>query len=176
MPEPAPRVTYKTPAIWPSTLPNPQADSMRIVGPGRVAITNVLGGPTRLRVHARTASMLYSFRCFFTRAQMQAFEDWYRICARDHDGEFYAQWIGGSRIVAFTEPYRYTPLGAGWALDGRVIRTRIDPSICDAYIDEVFGGILWDDGIAIDIVEADLTATDIVEDDYPLSMIERYEC
>jgi len=176
MPEPAPRVTYQSPAFWPDTLPNPQADSMRIVGPGRVARTNVLGGPTRLRVHARTASMLFSFRCFFTQAQMQAFEDWYRVCARDHDGEFYAPWIGGSRIVAFIEPYQYAPLGRGWTLSGQLIRTRVDPSICDAYMVEHFTAIYRDDGVSPDIYVADLDATDTFVNNFPLSHIDRYEC
>jgi hypothetical protein len=120
--------------------------------------------------------MQYGFACWLTPAQMQEFETWYRLVARDYDGEFYAPWIGGSRVVAFLAPYQYTALGDGYVLSGRLFRTRIDTRVCDAFIDSVFGGILRDDGIASDIVQADLAAPDRIVDDYPLELIVENEC
>lgn len=175
MPEPLPHAS-STPPMWPATLPNPQADSIIVIGPGRAERANVLTGPTRLRVRARTASMQYGFACWFTPAQMQEFETWYRLVARDHDGEFFARWIGGSRVVAFVEPYQYTPLGAGYALVGRVVRTRIDPTACDEFISAVFENLYRDDGVAPDIYRADLAAVDRYVDDFDLRLIVRNEC
>lgn len=175
MPEPLPRASAP-PSIWPMSLPDAQADSLAVLGPPRAERFDMLVGPTRLRVRARTAPMEFGFTCFLTQAQMEEFETWYRTIARDEDGEFYARWIGGSRVVAFVEPYTYEALGKGYALAGRLIRTRIDYSACDAYISAVFGAIYRDDGIAADVYRADLAASDIYKDDYDLSLIVRNEC
>jgi hypothetical protein len=178
MPEPKPlsHEVAPIPPLWPDTLPNPQADSIVITGPGRVERSNVLTGPTRLRVKARTASMSYGFTVWLTAAQMQAFEQWYVMVVRDYDGEFYARWIGGSRVVAFIEPYTYRPLGAGYELGGRVIRTRIDERLCDAYVSEIFGAVYIDDGISPDVYEAQLGASDVYVSEWDLGLIVRHEC
>jgi hypothetical protein len=175
MPEPLPRASVPPP-MWPATLPNPQADSLSVTGPPRVERFDPLAGPTRLRVRARTATMGFGFTCFFTQQQMQDFETWYTSVARDHDGEFYARWVGGSRVVAFIEPYAYRALGRGYVLDGQLVRTRIDPTACDEFISSVFGAIYRDDGLAPDIYKADLSAVDIYADDFDLGLIVRNEC
>jgi hypothetical protein len=177
MPEPRAELRSVTPPpLWPDTLPDPQGDSLRVIGPPRAEYSEMLKGPMRARVTARTAPMEFLFSIWFTQVQMQSFEDWYRICVRDHDGEFYARWIGGSRVVAFVEPYTYGALGSGYVMSGHVIRTRIDPRACDEFISAVFGAIYRDDGIAPDIYLADLAATDIYKDDYDLRLIVRNEC
>ena len=176
MPEPRPHELAAVPPMWPASLLNPQTDSIIVTGPGRTDPEAVLTGHTRLRVRARTATMQYAFTCWLTQAQMQDFETWYRIVARDFNGEFYAPWIGGSRVVAFVKPYQFTALGAGYALHGRLIRTRIDTRVCDAFISEVFGGILRDDGISSEIVLCDLAALDRYVDDFPLALIVANEC
>lgn len=179
MPEPralaAPFAVPPPPPLWPETLPNPQADSISITGPSRVERSNVMIGPTRLRVHARTAPAQYEFACVFTAQQMQDFETWYTQVARDHDGEFYARWIGGSRVVAFIEPYRYAALGAHWQLNARVIRTRIDLSACDAFLSAAYGACYRDDGTLPDIYIDDGSA-DIYTDDFDLHYMVRNEC
>lgn len=175
MPEPLPRAV-PPPPMWPATLPNPQASSISITGPSRVQRSNVLSGPTRLRVNARTAPAQYEFSCHFTPEQMEEFEAWYRVVARDADGEFYARWIGGSRVVAFIQPYEYTALGAGYVLHARVVRTRIDPSACDEFLIAVFGALYCADLTAPDIYQADLVATDIYGPDFSLQLIADNEC
>jgi len=178
MPEPRPtvRTTGVPPPLWPDTLPDPQAPSMQVTGPLRTEFSRVLTGPTRGRVVARTAPMSFVFECWLTPAQMEIFEDWYRLVVLEADGEFYARWIGGSRVVAFAEPYAYSRLGINYVLRGRLITTRIDHSACDAYIDAVYGGILRDDGIAADIVRDDGIAADIVRDDFDLAFMADHEC
>lgn len=176
MPEPASTASLAPPPLWPAELPDPQAASRQIIGPPRVTASAVLTGPTRLRSRARTAPAEYFFETWFTAEQMEQFEDWYRGIVRDADGEFYARWIGGARIVAFVEPYQYRALGTGYALTGHLIRTRIDTSACDAYLSSVFGAIYLDDGIAADVYEADLTASDQYVDDYDLQFIADHEC
>lgn len=175
MPEPAADVSA-TPPRWPDTLPNPQGSSLTVTGPQRVEVFNPLIGPTRLRVRARAAPMEYSFECHFTQQQMQDFETWYCMVARDHDGEFFAPWIGGSRIVAFIAPYEYRALGTGYRLAGHLVRTRIDPSVCDDFLNAVFGAIYRDDGAASDIYRADLSATDVYADTFDLRLIAANEC
>lgn len=175
-----PRATVRStgvpPPLWPETLPDPQADSMAIIGPPRVEYSQMRKGPTRTRVIARTAPMEFMFEIWMTPQQMKEFESWHRTVVRYSDGEFYARWIGGSRVVAFAEPYQYTALGKGYVLQGHVIRTRIDLSACDAFINAVFGNIYRDDGQAADIYRADLAAVDIYKDDYPLKLIAGNEC
>lgn len=175
MPEPAADVSA-TPPMWPEALPNPQGDSITVTGPQRVEVFNPLIGPTRLRVRARTAPMEYGFECHLTQQQMQDFETWYCAAARDNDGEFYARWIGGSRIVAFVAPYEYQALGTGYRLAGHLVRTRIDPTACDAFINIVFGAIYRDEGTPPDVYRADLAAADIYADDFDLHLIDVNEC
>ena len=176
MPEPAATTSSSPPPMWPAGLPDPQTESMQVVGPPRVERCQVLYGPTRARVTARTAPMTLSFTCFLTPAQMEAFEDWYTDIARDNDGEFYARWIGGSRVVAFSAPYTLRALGAGWALSGTVVRTRIDITACDAFIESVFGALYRDDGVAPNLYVANLTAVDRYKSDFDLSLIVDNEC
>jgi hypothetical protein len=176
MPELLPRSIGAPPPLWPASLPNPQAPSMVISGPPRTEVSNVLKGPTRVRVAARVAPAEYSFSVYFTPQQMKDFELWYRDVVRNADGEFYARWIGGSRVVAFIAPYQYSALGIGYVMSGQLVRTRIDPSACDAFIAAIFGAIYIDDGKAADIYQADLAATDIYVDQFPLSLIVANEC
>ena len=162
--------------VWPDSLPNPNTDGFTINSGARAEIAEVLFGPTRLAVKARTAPMDISFNATFTREQQETFEEFYRNALETRDGEFYARWIGGSRVVAFAEPYSYAAFGAGWILSGRVVRTRIDESACDDYIEEWFGSIYRADLGASDIYQADEAATDIYADDFSLQFIADHEC
>ena len=58
--------------------------------------------------------MRWQFVVSLTRAQFEIFEGWYRDVIENYDGEFYAPWIGGDRVVAFDTNYTLTPLGSGW--------------------------------------------------------------
>lgn len=178
MPEPRakPRSLGVTPPLWPDWLPDPQGDSITVTGPLRAQLYDVLTGPTRARVIARTAPMEVSFACWLTAEQMEGFEAWYRDVVETHDGEFYARWIGGSRIVAFSGEYSYGPLGRGYILAGRLIRTRVDETACDAFIVAHFGAIYRADLDAADIYEADLAATDVYADTFDLRLIAAHEC
>jgi hypothetical protein len=106
---------------------------------------------------------------------MQTFEEWYASLARDHEGEFYARWIGGGRVVAFIEPYTYHALGAGWAMSGHVIRTRIDHTACDAFLSALCD-IYRDDGIGSDIYIDDGIGSDSYIDDLSLPIMQANEC
>lgn len=176
MPEPAPTTVGVPLQVWPDYLPNPQAPSMTVLGPPRVAYSGTLSGPMRARVHARTAPASYGFACWFTQKQMQDFEGWYKNVVANHDGEFYARWIGGSRVVAFGQPYEYSFLGAGYVLRGTVIRTRIDESACDDFLNSVFGNIYRDEGASDYDILASLTATDRYVDQFSLKLIADNEC
>lgn len=178
MPEPGAsvRTAGQPPPLWPATLPNPQADSMRVTGPPRAEVCEVLYGPVRLRVHARTAPQEFTFSVWLTPAQFREFEEWYRYVVRVADGEFYARWIGGSRVVAFIAPYQITAIGQGVAVSGRLVRTRIDITACDAFISSVFTAIYRDDGVSPDIYLADLAATDYYVDQFDLELIAQNEC
>lgn len=177
MPEPrSTPLAQGPPPLWPEGLPDPQAASMGANSPARAEHFHVLSGPVRARVVARTAPMTFDFSCWLTQPQMRAFEDWYRIVALDHDGEFYARWVGGSRIVAFLAPYRFEALGAGYVLSGELVRTRIDHTVCDAYIGNVFGRIYRDDGDAVDVYRATLSAVDIYRDQFDVWLVAENEC
>jgi hypothetical protein len=174
---PEPRAAPGTPPIlWPATLPNPNAAGFAVRAGQRAEPAEVLFGPTRLALKARTAPMTFTFAVEMTREQMEIFEGFYRDALENHDGEFYARWIGGGRIVAFSGPYQYVPLGVGWVLSGTLIRTRIDESACDEFIESVFGDIYRADLTAPDIYEADLAATEIYADDFSLQLIADNEC
>jgi hypothetical protein len=177
MPEPhsAPRAGGPVP-IWPDELPQPDATSLSMTAGPRTEAADVAFGPTRVAVKARTAPMSWAFACGFTKAQMQTFEGFYRNCLETTDGEFYARWIGGSRVVAFSEAYNYVPLGDGWRLSGRLIRTRIDDTVCNDYIESFFGAIYRAELGAADIYQADLAAPDIYADDFDLDFIAAHEC
>ena len=179
MPEPR-HMSVRTPGVpvplWPSTLPLPQETTVAVAGPTRAQFSDVLTGPTRARLVARTAPPEFFFSVFLTPQQMQIFEGWYLAAVRDSDGEFYARWIGGARVVAFVAPYSYEALGRGYVLTGHVVRTRIDPTVCDEFIGDVFGAIYRDDGVAPDIYRADLAAADIYADSFDLSLIAGNEC
>lgn len=177
MPEPraAPRITPPE-AMWPAGVPAPQAGAFSIVAPARAQACDVLYGPTRLRLKARTAPAEWRFSCWLTREQMQTFETWYRALLDLTGGEFYAPWIGGARLAAFADAYIYSPLGRGWILTARAVRTRVDPSICDAEINAIFGAVLRDDGVTADIVRDDGASLEIVRDEYPLTLIADHEC
>jgi hypothetical protein len=111
-----------------------------------------------------------------TRAQMQLFETFYRDVVENHEGEFYARWIGRGRVVAFAQAYEYAALGRGWILSGRVIRTRVDFSLCDAHASETFGAIYRADLAAADNYRADITAADNYRNDFDLGLIAANEC
>lgn len=175
MPEPRAVAAGPVP-IWPDTLPDPQADGFTVESPPRVEASEVLFGATRLAVKARTAPMSWTFTAWLTIEQMQTWEAFYRDCIENHNGEFYARWIGGARVIAFREPYEYAPIGAGWALTGTVICTRIDSSACDEFISQTFGAIYRDELGAADTYQADLTAADIYADDFDLAAIAANEC
>lgn len=176
MPEPRAIPLSSPPAMWPATLPNPQEGGFSITGGNRVEPADVLFGVTRLAVKARTASMMWSVEVWLTSEQQEIFEEWYRDVIENHDGEFYARWVGGSRIVALCEPYGLTPLGKGWALTARLIRTRIDDTACNDFIESVFGAIYRAELAATDIYQADLSATDIYSGDFDLTLIADNEC
>lgn len=136
----------------------------------------MLFGTTRLVVKARTAPMSWTFTLWLTREQMQTFEEFYRDCIENYDGEFYARWIGGSRVVAFREPYQYAALGSGWSLTCAVVRTRTDGDACDDYLSETFGAIYRAHLAAPDRYEAELTAVDVYVSDWDLATIAANEC
>lgn len=176
MPEPAitPHALWSG-ALWPTELPGPQA-GFTMQWPARASVQDVMSGPSRLNLTARTSPPSWRFTVFFTSAQMERFESWYRSLLENSGGEFYARWIGGGRITAFANPYTYQALGKGWQLQGALVRTRIDHTICDAFINSVFGAILRDDGVSADIVLDDGAAIDIISGNYPLEMIAANEC
>jgi len=174
---PEPRAVPGAPVpIWPASLPLPDAAGFTVSAGIRAEATETLYGPTRLALRARTAPMSFSFAAGFSREQMEIFEEFYRDSIENHDGEFYARWIGGSRVVAFVAPYQYVPLGVGWILSGSLIRTRIDETACDEFIESVFGSIYRADLAAPDIYEADLSGSDIYADDFSLQLIADNEC
>lgn len=162
--------------MWPDTLPGPQVDGFAWSSPQRVEVADVLTGVTRLAVKARTAPLQLEFQVFMSRLEMEIFEGWYRDVIENYDGEFYARWIGGSRIVAFASNYSFSPLGDGWILNATAIRTRIDTTLCDEYLSEWFDTIYRADLAAADTYEADLTATDVYVPDFTLSFIADHEC
>lgn len=176
MPEPraSPRVTAPVP-IWPDTLPI-NVGGFTVNGPTRVEVADVLSGVTRLAVKSRTAPMTWSFSVNLTPAKFEIFEEFYRDCVETHDGEFYAPWIGGDRIVALVSNYQLSPLGRGWLLQASAVRTRIDHTICDSIINDVFGNIYRANLTGPDIYTADLAAVDIYKDDFALSLIADNEC
>jgi len=177
MPEPqAMPLAAGPPPIWPDTLPEPQAEGFTVKGPPRVEVADVMTGITRLAVKARTAPMAFEFQVYMSQLEMEIFEGWYRDVIENHDGEFYAHWIGGSRVVAFATNYAYAPLGSGWVLSAAAVRTRIDPTICDAYLSTIFQNIYRADLTATDIYEADLTSADRYQDDWDLQLIAANEC
>ena len=175
MPEPTPTPGTAVP-MWPDSLPLPDADGFVVTAGLRAEVADRLLGNTRLTVKARTAPPEYAFKATFTRAEMQAFEEWYRDAVENFDGEFYARWIGGSRVVAFAEPYALVPIGDGWILTGRLVRTRIDDTACSEYIETWFGNIYRANLSAPDIYEADLAAPDIYAPDFTLEFIAEHEC
>jgi hypothetical protein len=162
-------------AIWPATLPGPQAGVV-LLSPARAEPAEVLFGPIRYAVKARTAPMSWTFTVWLTADQFETFEGFYRGTVENNGGEFYAPWIGGARIVAFSEPYTFVPLGVGVALSGTLVRTRIDHTICDAIIEAIFGAIYRADLTAPDLYQADLAATDIYSNDFDLTLIADNEC
>ena len=162
--------------MWPTTLPDPQAEGFTIASPPRVELAEVLFGPTRMAVKARTAPMAWTFSVVMTPEQMEIFEGWYTDLVENHDGEFYARWIGGSRVVAFSQAYEYRPLGRGYILSGNVFRTRIDHSVCDAYLSTVFTAIYRAELGAVDHYVASLGAVDRYVGDWPLTLIASSEC
>jgi hypothetical protein len=161
---------------WPATLPDPQGEGFTVLSPVRAVPTPTLYGPTRLTIRARTAPMQWTFAVIFTPEQLEVFEGWYRDAVENHDGEFYARWVGAGRVVAFSAPYAFTPIGKGWALHGSVIRTRIDDTICDGHLETIFGAIYQAHLAAVDLYEADLGAVDIYEDAFDLQLIADNEC
>lgn len=175
MPEPGPTPGTPVP-MWPASLPLPDTDGFVITAGVRAEIADRLYGNVRLTVKARTAPMSYAFKATFTRAEMQAFEEFYRDALENHEGEFYARWIGGGRVLAFSEPYAYVPLGTGWVLTGTLVRTRVDDTACDEYIETWFGNIYRAYLPAPDIYEADLAAPDIYVPDFTLEFIAEHEC
>lgn len=177
MPEPrATPLASGPPPLWPSNLPAPQAEGFTVLGPPRVEVAEVLKGVTRLAVKARTAPMTWQFTVNLTKAQFEIFEGWYRDVIENHDGEFYAAWIGGDRIVAFNTNYTLAPVGSGWKLSCSAVRTRIDHSVCEGFISAIFTAWYQADITHADRYEADRTAADRYEGDWDLSLIAANEC
>jgi len=178
MPEPraaTPRVAGPVP-VWPATLPGPVADGFTVNGPTRVEIADVLTGVTRLAVKSRTAPASWEFSVNLSPAQFEIWEAFYRDVIENYDGEFYAPWIGGDRVVALVSNYTLVPLGRGWTLQAVAIRTRIDHTACDAILNDVFSNVYRADLAAADIYQADLTAVDVYQDQFDLSLIADNEC
>ena len=95
---------------------------------------------------------------WFSADEAEDFEDWYNQVVALHDGEWYAPWIGDGRVLAFIDEYEMIPLGTGWSLSAVVTQTRIDMTLCDEHISEVFGAVYRDDGVSPDLYIADLAA------------------
>jgi hypothetical protein len=162
--------------MWPATLPNPQANDFSVDSPPRVEAAEILFGSTRLVVKAHAAPMRFTFQFWFTPAQMEIFEEFYRDVVENFDGEFYARWIGGSRVVAFDAPYEYVPLGVHYVLTGSAISTRVDPAPCDDFLVGVFGSLYRAKLAALDRYEADIAAADRYVDNFSLTLIAENEC
>lgn len=160
---------------WPDDLPNPQADSLEYFGADTVNATDVLFGPTRTRLARRHAMDGYTFAVWFTAEQAEAFESWHADVVAFDDGEFYAPWIGHGIVVAFQDEYEMKPLGRGWQLAGLLVGLRIDPTLCDDHIGDVFG-LLRDPLDVDDAYKDDGASTDIYRDDFPLSLIASEPC
>jgi len=177
MPEPkaSPRA-LSPPPLWPDTLPAPQADGFSVTGPPRVEVADVLFGVTRLAVKSRVAPMSWSFTVFLTREEFPKFEGWYRDVIENYDGEFYAPWIGGDRVVAFSTNYHLNPIGRGYALSATAIRTRIDHTVCDALISTWFENLYRADLAAVDIYQGDLASADEYVSNWDLELIAEHEC
>jgi hypothetical protein len=141
-----------------------------------VEVADVLFGVTRLAVKSRTAPMSWEFTVELTQSQMQTWEGFYRDCVENYDGEFYAPWIGGDRVVCLASNYTLAPFGSGWVLAAVAIRTRIDYTACDAITNAVFGNIYRANLAAPDIYEADLAAVDLYLDTFDLQLIADNEC
>src|SRR5262245_27554141 len=161
---------------WPADVPFPQTTSLVMSGAPGPEVKGTLSGPSRLYLAARPAPPSWQFMIALSREEFEAFETWYEFTLGPAGGEFYAPWIGGERVVAFTEAYQYSALGRGWALSGNVAQTRIDPNICNDMINTYFGALLIDDGVSPDIVLDDGVSTNIIADDYPLTLIAAHEC
>jgi hypothetical protein len=161
---------------WPANLPMPQTNTMAIDGPDYSALINVLAGPTRVRLARRHVAGTWQFQIWLTAAETEQFEAWYGDVVAQHDGEWYAPWIGHGIVLAFADEYELRPLGIGWALSAMTVQTRIDPSICEGHINEIFGGILRDELTATDVYKSDLSSSTIYRDDYPLALIASEPC
>lgn len=178
MPEPRalPRTIGVPPPIWPDTLPAPNGEGFTVNGPTRVEIADVLVGVTRLAIKSRTAPMTWEFTVDLTPDQFDIWEGFYRDAIENHDGEFYAPWIGGDRVVALAANYTVVPLGRGCTLQAIAVRTRIDHAACDDLLNDVFTNVYRADLAAPDIYEADLTGVDLYQDMFDLQLIADNEC
>lgn len=176
MPEPREVRLASPPPIWPSNVPGPMSDAFEVTSGQRVENVPVLFGPTRIDVRARTAPMSWAVSIYMSAAQMQAFETWYRTVVETAEGEFYARWVGGSRVVAFSEGYEYRPVGAGYLLSAQLVRTRIDHSACDAFLVSIFQNLYVATITHVDRYVADLAAVDRYVSDWSLQMIADNEC
>jgi hypothetical protein len=163
-------------ARWPETLPYAQADSMGYGGPSYAEIIDVLNGPTRTRLVSRHATPTFEFEAWFSAEEAEEFEAWYNIVVAYHDGNWYAPWIGGARVLAFADEYQIVPLGTGWRVSGLLVQTGIDESLCDEHAIEVYGGALRDELFAVDTVHDELGAGPAYRDDYDPELILWEEC
>lgn len=163
-------------ARWPDTLPAPQADSMQYDGANFLDVIDVLSGPSRTRLQRRNAGGNVQVAIWMKAAQAAAFEAWYDDVIRAHNGEWYAPWIGHGVVLAFVNEYDMKPQGRGWELSALLTQLRVDATLCDAHLSEIFGGILRDPGNVADSYKADLTSLNIYRDDYPLSLIASEGC
>jgi hypothetical protein len=163
-------------ARYPDTLPAPQADSMSYDAANALDVIDVLTGPTRTRLARRNAGGTYQLEIWFTAQEAEAFEQWYASVIKNHDGEWYAPWIGHGVVLAFVNEYDMKPQGRGWQLGAVLAHLRVDESLCDEHLLETFGAILHDTGDAPDIVECDLDSANIIADDYPLELIASEVC
>jgi hypothetical protein len=163
-------------ARWPDTLPAPQADTMQYDGANTLDVIDVLSGPARTRLARRNAGMQYQLAVWMSAAQTAAFETWYNAVIADHNGEWYAPWIGHGAVLAFVNEYDLKPQGYGWQLGAVLMQLRTDASLCDEHLSEIFGGILRDPLNVTDIFKADLTSINIYRDNYPLTLIASEVC
>ena len=159
-------------ALWPVELPLPQVESQTIMPPAYCDPLDVLSGPTRVRLARRNAAPTFDFQIFFTADQAEFFEGWYWGVTEANNGEMYLPWIGGGRVVAFADEYQLAPLGLGWSLQGMVLQTRIDSSLCDAHIGAEFGLLRDSSWTLPDNVIDDGLAADIWRDDFDLALFE----
>jgi len=161
---------------WPDTLPEPQADSMLDGGPQYTDTIDVLLGPTRNRLTKRNSYGTHEFEVWLSALETALFENWYNQVVALHNGEWYAPWVGNGAVLAFVDEYVLIPMGDGWRLQGVVVQTRTDQTLCDDHLSEVFGDVYRDDLVSPDIYISDLSSSEIYINNFPLDLIAQEPC